>query len=42
MNAEEQSMAAAQFEMACSNRIKQFDSDSDEEVGMESGGVGWR
>ena len=35
MNAEEeQSQASAQFETACSDRIKQFDdSDSDEEVG---------
>ena len=42
MNAEEeQSQAAAQFENACSDRIKQFDdSDSDEEVGVESGGCG--
>ena len=31
---EEQSQASAQFETACSDRIKQFDdSDSDEEVG---------
>ena len=42
MNAEEeQSQAAAQFENACSDRIKQFDdSDSDEEVSVESGGCG--
>ena len=38
MNAEEeQSQAAAQFENACSDRIKQFDdSDSDEEVSVGS------
>ena len=42
MNAEEeQSQAAAQFEDACSDRIKQFDdSDSDEEVSVDSGGYG--
>ena len=35
---EEQSQAAAQFETACSDRIKQFDdSDSDEEVGGDGG-----
>ena len=45
MNAEEeQSQAAAQFENACLDRIKQFDdSDSDEEVSVESVGCGvWR